>query len=115
MPNWKTLSSTQQVDDLINKESNDAVCVILKHSTTCPLSSIAKLRLEGDGDSLGDHVKWYYLDLLANRSLSAYIADKLSVHHESPQVIVIKNGEATYDVSHLDITIDDLSSEVVPA
>ena len=115
MPNWNILSSTKQVDSIISTESNDAVCVILKHSTTCPLSSIAKMRLEGDGDSLGDHIKWYYLDLLANRSISAYIADTLNVHHESPQVIVIKNGEVTYDVSHLDITVDDLSTEVTAA
>jgi len=109
---WKTIESTQSVDQIINIESHRTTCVILKHSTTCSISSIAKLRLDDGWQKLGDDLQWYYLDLLSHRPVSHYIAETLNVHHESPQVIVIKNGEATYDVSHLDITIDDLSTEV---
>jgi len=112
LKHWNTLESTSQVDDIINKESHTTTCVILKHSTTCSISSVAKMRLDRGWQDLGDSVKWYYLDLLSYRPLSKYIAETLDVHHESPQVIIVRNGEATYDVSHLDISIKDLSTEV---
>lgn len=112
LPNWNNLTSTKDVDAIINDVSSGNVSIIMKHSTSCPISSIAKLRLDQDGHQLGDHINWYYLDLLSNRSVSNYIADRLNVHHESPQVIVVKNGEVTYDNSHLDITINDLSDQV---
>lgn len=112
MSHWINIESTLKVDQIINEASHKSTCVILKHSTTCSISSVAKLRLDGGWQELGDSVQWFYLDLLAHRPVSQYIAETLDVHHESPQVIIIKNGEATYDVSHLDITINDLSSEV---
>lgn len=112
MATWTNLTSTSQVDEIVNTISSDKTCVILKHSTSCSISSIAKLRLDNNLDSLGAKSNLYYLDLLQYRDVSKYIADQLDVYHESPQVIIIKNGEATYDVSHLDISIDDLISEV---
>lgn len=54
----------------------------------------------------------YYLDLLAHRNISNYIAHHYSVHHESPQVLLIRNGECFYDSSHLDITSEELSEQI---
>ena len=112
MKHWNPIESTKQVDEIINKKSYNSPCVIFKHSTTCSISSVAKLRLDSGWEELGDNMQWYYLDLLSYRPVSKYIADTLDVHHESPQIIIVRNGEATYDVSHLDISIDDLSTEV---
>ena len=68
---------------------------------------MAKRRLDSGLDKL-DFADVYYLDLLSYRSISALVAEKLGVHHESPQVIVLNQGETTYDESHLDIHVDDL-------
>ncbi|NBX87688.1 MAG: DUF2847 family protein [Bacteroidetes bacterium] len=43
--------------------------------------------------------------------VSAAIADTFEVHHESPQVVVVINGEATYDASHMEITVAELLTE----
>ncbi len=48
-------------------------------------------------------IQFYYLDLLSHRSLSNYIADRFDVTHQSPQVLVIKDGTCVYDESHLAI------------
>ena len=112
MSSWHTIESIEDVNLLIEDTSFNVPCILFKHSTSCSISSIAKLRLDQDGEVIGSKANWYYLDLLRHRPISNYIAEKLNVYHESPQVIIVKNGEATYDVSHLDISIEDLASEV---
>ena len=48
-------------------------------------------------------VKKYFLDLISHRDVSTAIAQKFDVEHESPQVILIKNGKAVYSASHFEI------------
>ena len=111
--NWIPLESVDQVNQIVER-SKEKPCVIFKHSTRCSISSMAKFRLEGDWDISENEIEAYYLDLIAHRDVSNYISEELSVYHESPQIILIKNGEVTYDASHLDITVDELK-ECLPA
>jgi bacillithiol system protein YtxJ len=57
-----------------------------------------------------EKVDFHYLDLLNYRAISNEIASFFQVHHESPQVILIKNGECIYDESHYGIMMDELIS-----
>lgn len=107
--NWNNLQSQKQIDDAVIA-SHDRYQVLFKHSTTCPISSMAKMRLESKWDL--DNVDAHYLDLLSYRSISNYIAESLSVHHESPQVILLKNGEVIYDSSHLDISVEEIKESI---
>ena len=54
----------------------------------------------------------YFLDLIAHRDISNEIASRFGVYHESPQLILIKNGKAVYNVSHSDIDAEALKSKV---
>ena len=54
------------------------------------------------------NLKPYFIDILAYSKLSFLIADTFSVHHESPQVILVRNGICTYESSHLDISVEEL-------
>ncbi|HFC00914.1 MAG TPA: bacillithiol system redox-active protein YtxJ [Phaeodactylibacter sp.] len=112
--NWIPLESMEQVQQIIDR-SKERPCVIFKHSTRCSISSMAKFRLEGDWDFSSEEIEAYYLDLIAHRDISAFLAEKFSVYHESPQILLIKNGECTYDASHLDITVDELKECLVTA
>ena len=80
--------------------------VIFKHSTTCSISKMALDRFERA--TAPETIDFYYLDLLSYRSISNSIAETFQVHHESPQVILIKNGECIYDESHYGIMMDEL-------
>ena len=71
---------------------------------------MAKSRLEKAWDFTNDEITPYYLDLLEYRHISNAIAEKLNVFHESPQVLLVKNGECVYDASHLDISVSELKS-----
>ncbi len=102
---WIQLTGEQQLDEIVEK-SADKPQVIFKHSTRCSISSVAKQRL--NKGTLPDNVDFYYLDLLSYRNLSNKITQKFGVNHESPQVLVIRNGECVYDESHMGISLEDI-------
>ena len=107
--NWLILSTEEQLADLLEKSFTNPQ-VIFKHSTRCSISSVIKTRLEKS--IVPAHIDFHYLDLLAYRPLSGKIAEQLKVHHESPQVLLIKNGECIYDESHIAVYMEDIAAQV---
>ena len=103
--NWIALQSENQLEE-IAKRSSDRPQVIFKHSTRCSTSALVKSRLER-GEQPWD-IDFYYLDLINFRPISNKIAESFQVRHESPQVLIIRNGECIYDESHLGISMDDI-------
>jgi len=103
--NWHTIISEEQLDT-IQEASYHKPQLIFKHSTTCSISKMALSRFERA--EAPDSIDFHYLDLLNYRAISNAIAEKFQVHHESPQVILIKNGECTYDESHYGIMMDEV-------
>ena len=102
---WIHLTDEEQLKQIIsNSEAKPQV--IFKHSTRCSISSVAYQRLQKAQQPEG--IDFYYLDLLAHRPLSNRIADVFRVHHESPQVLVIREGKCVYDESHLAISMMDI-------
>lgn len=106
--NWKILSDVAQLET-IKTESSQKPVVIFKHSIRCSISAMAKGRLERAQAPEG--VDFYYLDLINNRGLSNQVADEFGVHHESPQILIIKDGQCIYDESHNGIDMQDIAHE----
>jgi bacillithiol system protein YtxJ len=109
---WNTLDNLNQIE-AIKERSFTVPCLLFKHSTRCEISSIAKFRLEQNWDILDNAIEPYHLDLIAHRNISSFLAETFEIHHESPQVLLIQNGECTYDASHLDISVDELKEVLV--
>lgn len=107
---WNHLSSVDQLTEL-EKESFEKPILILKHSTRCSISAMAKNRLELYWDKTVS-LKPYYLDLLALRDLSNEIADRYKIRHESPQIILLKNGQCIFDASHNEIDYNKIKSKL---
>lgn len=103
--NWKTLTSEEDLKDIIQRSYNNPQ-VIFKHSTRCSISSMAKNRLERS--DIPAEMDFYYLDLLKFRGLSDKIAESFDVFHESPQVLLIHDGECIYDESHSGISMEEI-------
>ena len=103
--NWNHITGLVEIDNIIQK-SHTTPQVIFKHSTRCSISSIAKSRLERD--AFPSHVDFYYLDLIKYRSISNAIEKIFDVQHESPQVLIIRNGKCVYDESHNGIRMDEI-------
>lgn len=104
--NWITLSTLSEVDQ-IKERSFQKPQVIFKHSTRCSISSMAKSRLEKSSDD-SCAADFYYLDLIAYRHISNHLADVFDVVHQSPQVLLIKNGECMYEESHSGIRMEEI-------
>lgn len=108
--NWIPLTEESQLDKIV-ENSNVTPQVIFKHSTRCSVSSMAKHRLDKNEAPSG--INFYYLDLIKYRSISNRIADDFNVRHQSPQVLVIENGECVFNESHSGIDFDEIESVVM--
>jgi len=97
--NWITLDNEEQLKEVI-KGSHEKPVMLYKHSTTCGISAAAKDRLEAEWDIDPAKMDFYYLDLLSYRSVSNLIAEMLDVIHQSPQIILVKDGAAVFNTSH---------------
>ena len=109
--NWINLTGMDQLNE-IEKASLNKPQLIFKHSTTCSISRMARGRMEEGLYELEKICDVYYLDLLSYRSISNAVADKWKVQHESPQILIIKNGESVYDASHNMISINDIKENL---
>ena len=107
---WIDLTTVSQLSDIKDRSKNKPQ-VIFKHSTRCSISGVAKSRLERAASP--ENIDFYFLDLIKNRDISNKIAEEFSVYHESPQVLVIKNGECIYDESHSGINMNDIEEQAV--
>jgi len=108
--NWNELTDLGQLNEII-AISNEKPVAIFKHSTRCSVSRMALKQLENEFNS-SDKVTPYFLDLIVHRDISNEIANRFGVTHQSPQLILIKNGKAIYNVSHSDIDAEELSEKV---
>ncbi|WP_264537221.1 bacillithiol system redox-active protein YtxJ [Flavobacterium sp. N1736] len=108
--NWTELTDILQLQE-IEAISNEKPVVIFKHSTRCSISRMALKQFEREYD-LNETVDAYFLDLIEHRDISNEIAQRFNVYHESPQLILIKNGKAVYNVSHSDIDAIALKDKV---
>lgn len=103
--NWEQLTDETQLQQIIEQSRHQPV-VIFKHSTRCSISAMALNRLERSTAPEG--ITFYYLDLIRYRSVSNKIAEMFQVYHESPQVLLIKDGECVYDESHNGINMEEI-------
>ncbi len=108
---WQHLVSVDQLDQII-EQSYQFPVLIFKHSSRCNVSAIAKMRLEDQWSYVEGANKIYFLDILRHRDVSNAVADKFSVYHESPQLLLIRKGDCTYESSHFDIHINDVKEHL---
>ena len=111
MENWKSITSEQEVKDIVAR-SNETTQIIFKDSVTCGISAYAKSRLVDGYDAIDGKADFNYLDLLAYRPVSNFIAEHLGVYHQSPQIIVLKNGKVTYSATHHAIEANKIAVEL---
>lgn len=109
--NWKPLESVSELDAL-SSNSHQKPVLIFKHSTRCSISRMALKQFETDYKIDSGKLDSYFLDLLNFRSVSNETATKFLVEHQSPQVLLIKEGKCIYHASHSDIDAETIESIV---
>jgi bacillithiol system protein YtxJ len=107
--NWTRLESNEQWEALL-AASAQRPQLVFKHSTRCSVSKVAQTRLEGS--KLPENADYHFLDLIRFRDISNRIAADMNIVHESPQILIIRNGTCTFHESHLGITAKEISFEL---
>ncbi len=109
--NWIELNDKGQLSQLL-EASHNHVIAIFKHSTSCGISRMVLKNFERETDALGEdpNIQYYFLDLLKYRPVSNAVAELYEVIHESPQLIVLKNGAVVHHASHNDISASIFSN-----
>ncbi len=103
--NWNPLIEENQLEEIVKTATNKTVA-IFKHSTRCGISRSVLKQFERQNDL--ENIDFYFLDLLNFRNISNAIAQKFSVEHQSPQLIVLKDKKVVAHASHHSILDIDL-------
>jgi len=102
------VTETKALEDLADRSKQQPV-VIFKHSLTCPISAAAYDQMaEFEGEVA-------LVEVQRARDLSREIENRLGVTHESPQVIVLRNGQVAWNASHFKITATAVAAAVSAA
>lgn len=104
----KHIESIEQFNELVRSKKD---FLLLKHSDTCGISQKAMEEYREfieDDDDFGH----YYLVVQLDRDVSDFVAKKLGVKHESPQMFLFRKGELVWHDSHYSITADEIKKHV---
>ena len=96
---WNSLTTIEQFNDIVEK-SRTKTQAIFKHSTRCGISSGVLKQFEKKSV---ENIDFHYLDLLKYREISDNISSRFNVVHQSPQLLIIKNGVVVAHDAHYDI------------
>lgn len=96
---FQPLDDAAEWEQLLER-SNNAPIVIFKHDPYCGISSEAHQQM-----ARLDH-EIALLDVAHHDGLSRAVAKQTGVRHESPQVLLLRNGKAAWSASHWAITAD---------
>jgi bacillithiol system protein YtxJ len=110
---WLPLTQSEQLQSIV-QESHEHPVLIFKHSTTCSISAAAKAKVERQWPdaALPADATIYYLDLLRYRPISGQIASEFSIEHQSPQLLLIQDGQVRYHASHMGIRLSEAGAAV---
>ncbi len=104
------LKSVQEVQDILRQP----VAVMFKHSTRCSISAAAYSEMRSFLES-NRQAPFWLVDVIADREVSAEIARITSVRHESPQVMILKDGHVVWHASHYGVTAEAVARELLQA
>lgn len=99
---WRTLQDSADIEALADT-SHHTPCVIFKHSPRCTTSLMKHYTLSLEWPFAPDAVQAYLVDVVAQPHVAQAVSDFFQEHHQSPQVLLIRNGECIYEESQLDI------------
>ncbi len=88
-------------------KSREGPVFLLKHSLTCGISSGARGEFQ-DFAAAEKGVSCWEMAVQEARELSGLIARETGVRHESPQVILFRDGRVAWSASHWEITGETL-------
>jgi bacillithiol system protein YtxJ len=109
MMEWQKLENSEQLEEILSSEKPT---LIFKHSTRCHISSMALSGFKRSWSVSSENCSIYLLDLIAFRELSNEVANRTGVAHQSPQIILVKNGAVLHSASHHGIDANETEAKL---
>jgi len=106
---FRPLDTIADWNDALERSKQTPI-LVFKHSATCSIS--AKANEEMTTLSTEEDFPVFRVVVQDSRSVSDEIAESLNVRHETPQAILIRDEDAIFDTSHLNVTVDTLRKEL---
>ena len=103
----KQLNSIEKMEEMIS-DSFKTPQVVFKHSTRCPVSAMALSRMVPFNDQPFVHL----VDVIGHRDVSSQLANTFSVMHQSPQLLIVNEGNCIYHTSHMGIWADEVKHQL---
>lgn len=100
---FQPVTTRETLDSLLGRDA-----ILFKHSERCGISQDRKKALEG----LDEDVTVHTVEVREERGLSNMIADETGVTHESPQLLVLRDGDVVWHASHMAISPDKLQEHL---
>ncbi len=113
MSEYSQIRSVAEIDGLFETSRQKPV-LLFKHSLTCPISSTALREYERflAEDATPEGAVYTLVEIQNARDVSSEIATRTGVRHESPQALVLRDGEVTWHANHWSIKADALKQAV---
>jgi bacillithiol system protein YtxJ len=103
--NFFRIDDQAALENLIT-DSKQKPVIVFKHSNACPISSRAYREMEKFEGQVN------ILEVQSAREVSRELANLTGIRHETPQVIVLRDGKAVWNASHFDVTAGDVAKAV---
>jgi bacillithiol system protein YtxJ len=94
------------------KESLERPVVLFKHSRTCGISCEALEELHTHIERGEANAAYKLITVQSHRHLSDEAEARLGVRHQTPQVILLRDGKPIWNASHFRITAAELSRAI---
>lgn len=92
--------------DKLAAQSAQTPVLVFKHSTSCPVSAEAHEHFVRYLKQPQPGIAYAYVRVIESRPVSNHIAQTLQVKHQSPQAILVRDGQAVWHDSHWRLTED---------
>jgi bacillithiol system protein YtxJ len=96
----------------LNKKSHEEPQIVFKHSSACPISLGAFESLKKAEEAGAAPQEIHMLVVQASPELSATVEEESKVKHESPQLLILRDGEVAFHANHYEITGDVLTEKL---
>jgi bacillithiol system protein YtxJ len=103
----RVLETVTDLDEAIARSFTHPV-LIFKHSVTCGRSASAFEEVE-DLMALEPAVEVFIVSVQGGARVSSEIARRFSLRHQSPQVLIVRDGLVAWHASHYGVTREEIT------
>jgi bacillithiol system protein YtxJ len=107
MSELRPLTSIEDLETAL-AESTERPVLLFKHSHTCGISAMAFEAIEAHLADRPFPICYGLVTVQTDRHISDEITKRLGVRHETPQVILVRDGEVRWSASHFHVNAKEV-------